>query len=209
MAREIAVFLDTDSLTGTLGAPGKVRVYRRWQRTWTVTREMDFTLAAADGLNGLRRRMAELVAFLGECDIFVARSLSGVPYYELEKAGFSLWEKSGDPLVYLEGVWAGEEAERVATKPPPAPPVPLGPSEISPGHYFISLKEIQARNTGITTKHVLQPFLRRASFSVLEVVCNHLPPWLEIDLQSGVFAWTSEKVSEREIKVLIKLAGAG
>jgi Iron only nitrogenase protein AnfO (AnfO_nitrog). len=214
MAREIAVFLEKDGLTGTLGQPGRVCVYLRRRKAWTVEREMAFSLVAGDGLKGLRRQLGELLAFLGECRTFVARSITGVPFYELEKAGFNVWEQTGDPLSFLEEVWAGEEREQAAKNAPPPPSLPLGPAEKAPGCYYISLKEIQARNAGVTTKQILQPFLRRGRFATLEVVCDHLPPWLELDLAAGGFSWTNEKISERETKVLIKagqanMAGAG
>lgn len=205
MAREVAVFLDNNGLTGAFGEPGLVRVYRRRQKAWAVERETAFALSAEEGLRGLRRQLAGLVAFLGDCRTFVVRSVAGVPYYELEKAGFNIWEHSGEPLSYLEEVWAGEERERAAVATAPAPAsVPLGPTEKAPGHYFISLKEIQARNAGITTKHALQPFLRRGRFTILEVVCDHLPPWLEMDLEAGAFTWTSEKAGERETRIIIR-----
>jgi Fe-only nitrogenase accessory protein AnfO len=205
MAREIAVFIDNQGRTGSLGQPGRVRVYRRWRKTWTEAREREFSLEAAGGLKGLRRQMAELLAFLGDCRIFVAASLSGVPYYELEKAGFNLWEESGEPHTYLEAVWAREEIERTAPKQAPAAAAVLpAPVETAPGHYFVSLREIQAKNAGITSKQILQPFLRKGTFGLLEVVCDHLPPWLELDLQAGGFTWTSEKISERETKIIIK-----
>ncbi len=204
MAREIAVYLDEHGLTEVFGEPGRVRVYRRRQKTWAAERETDFKLAVEGGLKGLRRQLAELVSFLGECRTIVVRSIAGVPYYELEKAGCNIWEQDGEPLAYLEEVWAGEEREREAKNTPAPATVPLGPTERAPGEYFISLKDIQARNAGITTKHVLQPFLRRGRFTVLEVVCDHLPPWMELDLESGVFTWTSEKVGERETRIVIR-----
>jgi Fe-only nitrogenase accessory protein AnfO len=210
MAREVAVFLNEQGLTETFGKPGQVRVYRRRQKAWTVEREMDFALTAEEGLKGLRRQLAGLIAFLADCRTFVVRSIAGVPYYELEKAGCNIWEQSGEPLSYLEEVWAGEERERAAKAATPIlATVPLGPTEKAPGHYFISLKEIQARNAGITTKHALQPFLRRGRFTLLEVVCDHLPPWLELDLEAGAFAWTSERVSERETRIIIRADRTG
>lgn len=204
MAREIAVFLNSRGQTGSFGEPGRVCVYRRWQKTWTVAREQDFALTAADGLKGLRRQLAELLAFLGDCRIFVASSLAGMPYYELEKAGFNLWEEAGEPMTYLEAVWVREETEQAAVKVAPAEIALPTPTEKAPGHFFVSLREIQAKNAGITSKQVLQPFLRQGNFDLLEVICDHLPPWLEVDLQAGGLRWTSEKVSERETKVIIK-----
>lgn len=210
MAREIAVFLDNKNRAGSLGEPGLVRVYRRRQKAWTAEREMDFVLTGEGGLKGLRRQLTGLLDFLSECRTFVARSITGVPYYELEKAGFNVWEQSGDPLTFLEEVWAGEEREQAANNAPPSSAsVPLGPTEKAPGCYYISLKEIQARNAGVTTKNVLQPFLRRGRFALLVVVCDHLPPWLEMDLETGKFTWTSEKISEKETRLLIRTDGAG
>lgn len=209
MAREIAVFLDNQGRAGAVGESGLVRVYRRRQKAWAAEREMAFALTGEGGLKGLRRQLAGLLDFLGECRVFVARAITGVPYYELEKAGFNVWEQSGEPQSFLEEVWAGEEREKAANSAPSAPSVPLGPVELAPGHYFISLKEIQSRNAGITTKQVLLPFLRRSGFASLEVVCEHLPPWLEMDLAAGRLTWTSEKISDKETRILIKAGGTG
>lgn len=206
MAREIAVFIDELGQTADFGQPGRVRVYRRWRKAWTAERETAFALDAAGGLKGLRRQLAELLVFLGECRVFVARTITGVPYFELEKAGFNIWEQAGDPQGYLETVWEREEEERAAESEalPAAAPAPVRPEEKSPGHYFISLKEVQSKNAGVTSKQVLQPFLRQGRFTLLEVVCDHLPPWLEVDLASGAYSWTSERVNEKETRVMIR-----
>lgn len=205
MAHEIAVVLDSRGRTGSLGEPGRVRVYRRWRKSWTTERELEFALGAAGGLKGLRRQMGELIGFLGECRVFVASSLSGVPYYELEKAGFNIWEQTGEPLHYLEEVWTREEIERTAPKAATALAAAVpAPVETAPGHFCISLREIQAKNCGVTSKQVLQPFLRRRRFAVLEVVCGHLPPWLETELTAGEYHWHSQPAGEREMRVVIQ-----
>ncbi|MBP2653958.1 MAG: anfO [Firmicutes bacterium] len=203
MVREIAVFCDAGGLTAALGEPGKITVFSRWQGSWKAAREKECFLDPRGGLKELRRQMAEAVVFLSDCRIFVAAAVTGVPYYELEKAGFSIWEYSGEPLGYLDQVWAREEKDTLAEKQPAVKPVLASPTEIAPGHFSISLKEIQQKNAGVTSKQVLLPFINRGHFKVLEVSCNHIPPWLEMALNGEAYSYTTERVSPNEVRVKI------
>jgi Fe-only nitrogenase accessory protein AnfO len=203
MAREIAVFCDADGSTAKLGEPGKITVFSRWQGSWEVVREKDCFLDAQGGLKEFRRQITEALEFLGDCRIFVAAAVTGVPYYELEKAGFSIWEYSGEPLGYLDQVWAREEKDALTKNQPAVKPVLVSPTETAPGHFIISLKEIQQKNAGITSKQVLLPFINRGQFKVLEVSCNHIPPWLELTLNGDAYSYTTERVSPKEVRVKI------
>lgn len=202
MAREIAVFRNAGGLTAALSEPGKITVFRRWQGAWEIDREMDCFLDARAGLRELRRKMGEVLTFLGDCRIFVAGAISGMPYYELEKAGFSLWEYAGEPVSYLDHVWAQEEKDALE-KDKPAQPEKVGPVEKVAGEFYISLKDIQEKNAGVTSKQALLPFIRKGQFNLLEVSCNHIPPWLEAELAAGAFAYETRQVDRREIIITI------
>jgi len=78
---------------------------------------MEFALDPDEGLAELRSRMDELLQFLGPCRIFVAKSASGAVYFELEKAGCSVWEVSGRPDEFLDSVLKGEEEAESAAAP--------------------------------------------------------------------------------------------
>jgi len=203
MEREIAVFCGAGGETVPLGDPGKLTVFRRCQGTWLIAREMEFFLAAPQGLQDLRRKMGEMLVFLGECKIFVASEVSGVPYFELEKAGFTVWEYPGDPSECLELICAQEE-EKVALTPQLEQQEVLGPSEQTEGYFSISLHEIQSQNAGVSSKQALLPFIRKGEFQVLEIHCGHIPCWLQQELLVGGFTAETEEIGSNDIVVTIR-----
>ncbi|MBP2645642.1 MAG: hypothetical protein H6Q75_1082 [Firmicutes bacterium] len=208
MAKEIAIFCDASGVNARLGEEGKLVVYHRWQGDWQVVREKEFFLDAQAGLRRMRLQIEEMLEFLGECRIFVAAAVTGVPYYELEKAGYNVWEYAGMPFDYLDEVWAREEQDAMEKRRSTGVvPVLATPTEKSPGHFTISLKEIQQKNAGVTSKQILLPFITRQKFRVLEVVCNHLPPWMEMQLDKQVYSYTTERISPNEIVVKINNLG--
>jgi len=203
MSEDIAVYVGEDGRTASLFDWGKLTVYRREQSYWTIFKEKEFCLSPASGLPELRKAMMEVRDFLGECKIIVGLSITGVPYFELEKGGFSVWEYEGNPLSFLDyiameegktrqNVVAGERSESRAA-----------PVEIADGRYQISLKEIQEGNAGITTKQALLPFLRKGDFYELEVLCSHVPPWLEAELAAGNFHGERSKTGNNQFKITI------
>ncbi|GAB4259357.1 Fe-only nitrogenase accessory AnfO family protein [Thermincola ferriacetica] len=203
MAKEIAVFVGVDGNTASFYEKGKVIVFQRNQGKWKKLREKGFTLADSQGMRGLREKMAEVVKFLGTCRIFIGLSVIGVPYFELEKAGCSIWEFEGNPLEFLDYILEQEEAERAGKTRDGNPDTEIKPIERSAGCFYISLKDIQSRNLGITSKQALLPFLRKGSFYELEVLCDHVPPWLEGELYSSGLLGRIEKLGNGEIRVTI------
>lgn len=200
MLQDIAVFLAEDGESLEMGLSGKIVVYHRQSDTWDIQKQQHFLPVEKPTLLAIRNKMRELIDFLGDCKVFVAKSVTGVYYYELEKAGVSVWEYSGKPEEFLDHIAAGEEAEPEAA---PAPVAVLVPSDLGEGRYFVSIKEIQENNSGITSKQVLQPFLRQGKFYSLEILCNHLPPWLEGELAGGSLAGEVIKLNDKEVKVII------
>lgn len=202
MAMEVAVLLGETGETVSIYEPGHVVVFRKMNGNWEATKKGDIFLSKSLGLNGLRKKMTETLDFLEKCRVFTARSITGVPYYELEKAGCSVWEFEGRPETFLDYIVEKEEEERfqAGAKQAAIPPTPV---ETSNGCFSISLKEIQANSTGFTSKQVLLPFLKKGKFYSLEVVCNHVPPWLEAELAGGNFSVHIKKISKDELRVII------
>lgn len=203
MAREIAVYMDPEGNAASLYEPGKVAVFRRQMGKWDSLREEEFCVDRSRGLTELRQAMNVLVEFLGECRIFVGLSVAGIPYYELEKAGCSVWEIEGRPKEFLDNILEKEEAARQEKNTAPGAGNLPQPVEISTGSYFISLKDVQSGSTGVTSKQVLLPFLKKGCFHELEVVCSHIPPWLEMELLNGNLCSDIHKIGKDEISILI------
>lgn len=201
MAKEVAVFVGTQGETLPLQEEGRIVVYQRSQGKWSKHREKYFSLGTGKSLKELRQKMAELIIFLGNCRTFVGLSVTGVPFYELEKAGCSVWKFAGRPLEFLDIVLRQEETNK--EKEMPENNSLLTPKEISKGYFSISLKELQETNAGLTSKQVLIPFLRQVPFVELEVTCSHLPPWLETEFLKGSLSGDIKRISSNELKVII------
>lgn len=192
MAREIAVFLGDDGTTAALEEPGKILIYRRNQGKWQAAGDLSFCLDHSGGMPAVRRQLTAMIAALGSCRVFVARTVTGLLYKELEQAGFSIWEFSGRPGEFLEYVLVQEE---LTARQPVVKLVTPAVVETGPGCYQVSLKDIQQSGSGLTSKQILQPLLNK-SFYMVEVLCNHIPPWLEAEWTCGRLDCRAEKVAE-------------
>lgn len=202
MAKEIAVFIGTDGTTATLDEPGKIVVFTKWSQKWQLAREREFTLAEGNDLRGMRQKMNEVLEFLVDCKIFVGQSVSGLPYFELEKGQISVWEFEGLPLDFLDRLWAKEEEAKINLEQQ-VEPVLFVPTDLGNGYYRISIQDIQKNNSGVTSKQILLPFLNQRKFYQLEVLCSHIPPWLEMELSNNRFTGEAENLAVNQIKVLI------
>ncbi len=187
MSLEIAVWVNENGVTTTLNTPGMVVVYRKWQGNWKACRGKVISSPSTGGISGLRRLMSEVFEVMESCKIFVAQKVTGIPYFELEKSKRTVWEMPGKPEDFLDYILSCEEKEKEQSRElkSAAVVVPV-PVEIEAGRYQVSIKEIQENGGGITSKQVLQPFLRRGNFFELEVICSHVPPWLEAEFVAGV-----------------------
>ncbi|HEY3420191.1 MAG TPA: Fe-only nitrogenase accessory AnfO family protein [Methanomassiliicoccales archaeon] len=205
-AHEVAAIVE-DGATIPLNRPGTVVVYRRDKGVWVKDREMDFKVDPTKGLGEMRSKVGELLKFMEPCKIFVARSASGALFYELEKAQFNVWEIPGKPDTFLEQVWSENEKDRneAATPLTAAVPVPL---ESTPGNFFISIKETQGKRPELSSKQILQSFIRKGKFATLEIVCDHAPPWIEMESRTVGFKIETARLGLNEVHLkLIKING--
>ena len=201
MIPEIAVMLDPDGNTTPLTTPGAVAVYSRKPGSWEPARIIPFSLDTSQGLTQVRIKMAELVAFLGECRIFVTRVASGAIFFELEKAGCEVWEIDGAPHEFLEQLWKEKEHSQECV-PTVLTDIPA-PIEISPGQYYLSIREIQGKRPEVSSKQVLQKFIRAGKYQKLEVICDHVPPWISLESGSCGFTMESSRVGPGEVKLVL------
>lgn len=202
MTIDIAAHVGENGQTASLYEKGKIVVFRKNRGEWGVLREKDFCLDKNLGLKELRKQMEEVLTFLNECRVFVGHSVTGIPFFELEKAHCSIWEYDGKPGDFLDYILVSEE-ERCEKPDERVEDTQLTPIETSHGHYRISIKEIQENNAGVSSKQVLLPFLRKHSFCSLEILCNHVPPWLEVEILSGGFEYDIRRIGPDEIRIVI------
>jgi Fe-only nitrogenase accessory protein AnfO len=206
---EIAVITGSDGRTVPLSEPGTVVVYRRERERWLMERRLPFALDADAGLAGLRQRTGELTRFLGGCRILAAQSASGALFFGLEKAGCQVYEIAGSPSEFLDTVWLEAKEEQEAQAPLPDGSDIPAPLEVAPGKYYISIREIQGNRPEVSSKQVLRPFVQNGAFSELEIVCDHVPPWIEVDAERLGYEISSERTGLHDLKVLIRRRAGG
>lgn len=204
MAREIAVFVSDNGNTAALGETGSVIVFRRQQGKWNPVREMLLCLTYSHGISAVRQQLVTLIEFLENCRVFVARTVSGLLYKELEQAGFSVWEFTGQPSDFLEYILVQEE---FAARQPALKAVTPVSVETEPGCYQVSLMEIQNSGNGLSSKQVLQPLLNK-NFYLIEIICRHIPPWLEAECVYRQFDCKVERLTEG-IKLVVSKQRCG
>ncbi|SFR15520.1 Fe-only nitrogenase accessory AnfO family protein [Desulfoscipio geothermicus] len=202
MAFDIAVYIDENGETTSLNDPGKLVVHRKRQGRWKVCREKEFRPVPAEGMSGLRRLMGEVLEFMGGCRVFVGNTVTGIPYFELEKSNCAVWEMQGKPRDFLDYILTREEEEHRREEKSAVVVVPV-PEETGAGCYRISIKEIQENNIGVTSKQVLLPFLRQGNFYELKVLCNHIPPWLEAEFLTGKLCGEVNNIGSGELEIII------
>lgn len=203
MGMDIAVYIGEDGQTASIYDKGTIAVWRRNRGCWEIIREKFFAPDRQKGIGELRKNLEEIVDFLGDCTIFAALSVTGIPYYELEKAGCRVWEFEGQPPDFLDYILVREEEAELETSRMETADETIAPVQIGSGQYFISLKEIQQKNAGITSKRALLPFLRNEVFYSLEIICSHVPPWLEAEMLASGMEGKTDRIGMNEIKVTI------
>lgn len=203
MAKEIGVFVNEDGMTTRLNNPCQLIIYSKQQGSWRVERKMALNLGEAEGLAALRIRMGEIITFLAQCNIILAESFQGAALHELEKAGFGLWEVMGQPEPLLDHILAEEESSAVQedTAKNPFPAV----ENRGDGRIFISIAEVQRNGGGATSKQVLLPILQNVSFRELEILCVHVPPWLEAEVAGRGWTKVVKRNDNKEFYVTINV----
>jgi len=205
MGRDIAVFIGDNGSTASLDEQGKVVVYRRQQGKWQLVDSLPFQLDRASGMAGVRRQLADMIQWLGQCRVFVAQAVVGLLYKELEQHGFSIWEFGGRPADFLEYILVQEELASRGGEPVKSTVPAI--VETGPGCFQVSLKDIQQSGSGLTSKQVLQPLLAKSYYQV-EVLCSHIPPWLEAEWASGRLDCKAER-SANGVKLMISKQRCG
>lgn len=202
---KMAVVLNGSGGTETIHEGSIIRIYSKEKDNWQVIKEFPFTLRGLMVLKAIRENMLNLIEMLGECKIIVAKELNGVPNSILDMSGFTIVEVAGKPDDFLDDVLERIEEHEVslilAAKEKEANTKPVSLKD--DGYYYINLKELQNKDSGITSKQALLPFLNNTSFYELEIICSHEPRWLEEELKRLNMKSVITMVDANEYKIVV------
>ncbi len=178
MYDKIAVILDKGANVSSFGSDSSVFLFVKVGPYWQIAREIPFAAAPGEPISSIRSKMENLTRQMKDCKIIAGKSVSGLAFHILDRMEFQIFEIDSLSDDVLDGILfdissARTQRERLCQ-------THTGPVQTdTPGHYFLDLISLQRSSPEISSKQALQPFLRNTPFLQLELVCSHVPPWLE------------------------------
>ena len=162
MAGELVPYADTQRFV----------LYQREEAQWQPSDL--FEPQQTSGVQALRNIIVALAERF-ECRVIVSQKVVGIAYQTLNKSGFAIFEAEAVTDELLDGIIHDVLSAQAAQDNPPQEPV----SPQNDGNYFLDLTRLQKAYPEVSSKQALRDFMQNAAFLSLELVCDHLPPWME------------------------------
>ncbi len=173
---EIAVLVNSEGSTSGFESDGIIRIYSGTGCNWTVIRQMEYQTENMTDSMSLHKRIKEICAWLEDCKIIVVSRIRGIHYIAFEEKQISMLEIRGMPDTFLDDIRECLRHHRTGHE------VPIEHNavfELRPGIYHVDLREVMKGNTSYNSRQILLPFLKKQKYSLLEMICDHIPKWLE------------------------------
>ena len=170
----IVVTLGADGTLAEFAETQRFVLFERKQAQWRETESCERD-GRMDDAQAIRRTASWLASRFESCRIILSRKVSGIAYQTLGKSGYSIFEADDVSGGLLDDIIKDVLASRA--EPDLVPMEPQSP--LGDGHYFFDLARLQKAYPEITSKRALMGFMTGDDFLSLELVCDHLPPWMD------------------------------
>ena len=195
---------------GWLAAEEECRMTEKGGRPGSAEADRTASAGGEPGIPEMRSRIRKLIDELGDCRIIVSGKLAGIPYHIFDKMGFHIFE-TGDPpsqelFQYIIREIEEAEAKAQASRASAAAASVSALTPVSPDHngnYYLNLIELQQAHPEISSKKALRQFMEETVFGRLELICNHIPPWMEAMIASKSYDCQIEKIDGQACKVTL------
>lgn len=200
----IAVYINETGNTASMKEQGFVRVYHLEDKEWKVILEFPFHVSINSRISEVRQKVIEMVQKISTCKVFVAKEVVGQLYYILEANGFESFEVEGRPEQFIDSVWHTIEQDSINKSES------LCYSQTSyikatdrEGVYMVNLKKVINSDCSLTSKKLLFSFLQQKEFLSLEVICDHIPKWFDIEFPRMGLSYRKDTYHENEMRVYV------
>lgn len=173
---EIAVLVNEKKTTSGFDKNGTILVYGKENCNWKIRRQMEYRIDDLTNAFALHQKIKEICNWLDTCKIMVVDRVRGVHYIAFEEFQISMLQIKGIPEQFLDDIRECVNHQRSASE------VSMEHKAIyesQPGKYYTDLRDVMNGKTSYNSKQILLPFLKNESFHVLEILCDHVPKWLE------------------------------
>jgi Fe-only nitrogenase accessory protein AnfO len=205
---KIGIVCNEQNQITTLMEATKVVVYEQNEQKWNKALEITRCFGKRSTINEMREFLKLLCDELKDCNILVASILTGIPYMVLDKAGFMLCEVQQFSHQLLEEIAYDYASmlQKHEQKKEQKPDYPQRPYETSNrGIYELDMAKLQACHPEISSKMAIIPFLKEEKFYQLQVLCSHVMPWLDRELEPLGYQYQTSRLSEGYLVEIEKL----
>lgn len=174
MNKQIITVLDGEGRLTAFTQAQRLVLWRKTEAQWRPDSGCDVPErpGSAEAVKNIIDDLAEKFA---ECHIIVAQKVSGLAYQLLNKKGYAIFEADEISGELLDGIMQDILQARAVPDLPPREPV----SPQNDGNFYFDLVRLQKAFPEVSSKMALQNFIRNVNFMSLELICDHLPPWME------------------------------
>lgn len=174
MKKQIIATLNEAGVLVPLADTEHFVLFEKRRANWHPVDEWEYKRGHTDAA-AIRETISTMASRFEDCRIIVSQKVLGIPYQMLDKTGFSIFEVDtvSDQLLddIIEDV---AKSQAIVDRPPVKPRSPH-----NDGHYYFDLFRLQKAYPEISSKRALMGFMSGADFVSLELICDHLPPWME------------------------------
>ncbi|PPK82393.1 Fe-only nitrogenase accessory protein AnfO [Lacrimispora xylanisolvens] len=157
-----------------------VEIFEKVGEQWQVVRTASFSPITGNTIEKLRKEAEAIMTLAEDAKAVLCRELSGIPFSVFNQNGYCIFCSEKADQDTFDGMIKDIEESDEKRRRKEAMIQNAGPVETqTPGIYFLDLVQLQKECPEISSKKALLPFLSHTPFLELQLVCAHIPPWLE------------------------------
>lgn len=202
MSEKIAVTFKGKTDLSPLAEADTMMVFEKRKNDWVPRKEIPYHIDLSTNLQEIRNQARNLITKLDDCKIIVSQSITGLVYNVFDRMGFHIFEVAAFRPAIFDDILADihHNTEKIQRNEA----IPTTPIETVDGIFFLDLIQLQINRPDISSKKALQPFLNSTPFIKLDMLCSHLPPWLENTEYKSKFDITSKKSGSANLVTITK-----
>jgi len=157
-----------------------VEIFEKVGEQWQAVRTASFSPITGNTIEKLRKEAEAIMTLAEDAKAVLCRELSGIPFSVFNQNGYCIFCSEKADQDTFDGMIKDIEESDEKRRRKEAMIQNAGPVETqTPGIYFLDLVQLQKECPEISSKKALLPFLSHTPFLELQLVCAHIPPWLE------------------------------
>lgn len=202
MNNKIAVVVDQEGRIGVIENKSRVDIYSKTDREWQLTESVEILIKDISNIEEVRSSVRTVALNLEDCRIVIGKNVSGIAYHILDRLGFYIFEvHEYHPDMFDDIVRDVEEMDGSKERGGDIPLEPYSPE--NDGVYYLDLIKLQDMYPDISSKKAMAEFLNHEVFLRFELICRHMPPWMEQIKDRRKLNYSIEKIGEDSCRVII------